>query len=229
MTRLIARIENLAAADQQIFITTHSSYVLNRLGLDRLLLLHEGHPARLTELGDDTVAYFRKLPGYDTLRLVLAEKLALVEGPSDVLVLERAFIDETGSRPIDLGVDIVTMGGLTFKRALEVCACLDRSVVALQDNDGVPPEEVAAATDHLLKAGARHHIISEVSEGPTLEPQLAAVNDEALLRRVLGITDQATLATWMRNNKTEVGLRVLDAAEPIKFPAYILKAVAILR
>ena len=37
--------------------------------------------------------YFKKLPGYDTLRLVLAKRVILVEGPSDELVVQRAYRD----------------------------------------------------------------------------------------------------------------------------------------
>jgi putative ATP-dependent endonuclease of the OLD family len=66
LTRLIARIERLAGDDQQLFVTTHSSFVLNRLGVDKLLLLHGGGTSKLDDLDEDTVAYFRKLAGYDT-------------------------------------------------------------------------------------------------------------------------------------------------------------------
>ncbi|HVF06644.1 MAG TPA: AAA family ATPase [Frankiaceae bacterium] len=229
LARLLARIEALATKDQQLFVTTHSSYVLNKLGLDRLLLLHDGRPAKFAALGDDTVAYFRKLAGYDTLRLVLARKLALVEGPSDALVLERAFRDATGTSPLDAGVDIVSMGGLTFKRALELCACLDRPAVGIQDNDGQSSADILESVGHLLDDSKRHLIVSDPDYGPTLEPQLAAVNAEGALRRVLGVTERADLATWMKNNKTDVGLRVLDSTEDIVFPAYIQEAVALLR
>ena len=118
LTRLVSRIEGLAGDDQQLFVTTHNSFVLNRLGVDKLLLLQDGSTTKLTALGEETANYFRKLAGYDTLRLVLARKLALVEGPSDAIVLERAYRDKVGRMPIEDGVDIVSMGGLTFKRGL---------------------------------------------------------------------------------------------------------------
>lgn len=229
LTRLLGRLEQLATDEQQLFITTHSSYVLNRLGLDRLLLLHDGRAARLNTLGDDTVAYFRKLPGYDTLRLVLAERLILVEGPSDAIFLERAIRRELAKSPLDLGIDIVSMGGLTFKRALEVCACLDRDAVALQDNDGRTEEEIVEEVAHLLDPPRRTMIVSNPDQGPTLEPQIAAVNDDALLRRALGITDRAKVDTWMRNNKAEAALRLLDFDEHIQLPSYIESTVEHLR
>src|SRR5262249_32911526 len=159
--------------------------------------------SKLAELGEDTVAYFRKLAGYDTLRLVLADKVALVEGASDAIVLERAYKDKASRLPIDDGIDIVSMDGLTFKRALELCACLDRQAVALQDNDGHSQDEVRTSVDHLLAEAKRIMLISDPAKGKTLEPQICTANDEALLRRVLGLTDRASPETWMTNNKTE--------------------------
>ncbi len=229
LTKLIARIEGLASDDQQLFVTTHSSFVLNRLGVDKLVLLHDETPAKLEDLGEDTAAYFRKLAGYDTLRLVLARKLALVEGPSDTIALERAYKDATGRLPSEDGIDIISMGGLTFKRALELCACLDRQAVALQDNDDRSQAEVLSEVDHLLVPGKRIMLVSDPAKGKTLEPQMCSVNDDKTLRRVLGITDRAKPVTWMTNNKTEWALRVLDASETIAFPDYITEAVGLLR
>jgi predicted ATPase len=227
LARLLGRLQGLASEEQQLFVTTHSSFVVNRLGLDRLLLLHDGVTATLGQLGEDTVVYFRKLAGYDTLRLVLAEKLILVEGPSDGLIVERAIRDATnGTAPLDLGIDIVSMDGLTFKRALEVCTCLARQAVALQDNDGNAPEEVINDVRHLLDEPRRTLVVSDPAKGATLEPQLISANDDDTLRRVLGLTPRATPATWMRNNKAEAALRILDADESINYPDYIREAVA---
>lgn len=62
-------------ADRQVFITTHSAFVLNKLGIDSLRLISlAGKTAELTELTSDTKNYFMKLPGYDTLRLILSKR-----------------------------------------------------------------------------------------------------------------------------------------------------------
>jgi predicted ATPase len=229
LQRLVDRIDNLAQANQQLFVATHSSFVLNRLGLDKLLLLHEGLASKLTQLDPDTVKYFRKLAGYDTLRLVLARKLALVEGPADCIILERAYLDTVGKLPFADSIDIVSMGGLTFKRAFELCARLDRPAVGLQDNDGRPVVDVQGEVKEFLETGRRCLLVSDPANGRTLEPQIVHVNDEALLRKVLKRTDKADLATWMTNNKTEAALLIFDAPEKIIFPAYVNEAVALLR
>ena len=228
LNRLLHRLESLATAEQQLFVTTHSSFVLNRLGLDRLMLLHDGATASFASLPGDTVAYFRKLAGYDTLRLVLARQVALVEGPSDALILERAIRERTGAAPLELGIDILSMGGLTFRRALELCAALDRQAVALQDNDGRDPVDILDEVNDLLSAPKRSLLVSDPTSGKTLEPQIAAVNSESDLRGVLGIAAHADLVTWMTNNKAEAALRILRAGDCIAFPAYINDAVDLL-
>ena len=83
--------------------------------------------------------------------------------------------------------------------------------------------------ESLLNPPDRVLLVSDRENGPTLEPQLIAVNDDATLRRVLCITERADIATWMRNNKAEGGLRILDAPEPITFPDYIRQAVELLQ
>jgi predicted ATPase len=229
LSRLVARIEALATEDQQLFISTHSSFVLNRLGVDRLVLLHDGVAAKLSDLDPTTVSYFRKLAGYDTLRLALAQKVALVEGPSDAIVIERAFRDATGKLPIDCGIDVVSMGGLTFKRALELCAALDRNVAALQDNDGKTPSDIRQGLEALLADGQREFFVGELLAGMTLEPQLVYANSQEDLRRVLGLGAGADVETWMKKNKTEAALRVFDSQHAITMPDYIQRAIEFLR
>jgi energy-coupling factor transporter ATP-binding protein EcfA2 len=225
LRRLIARIGALSGDDQQLFVTTHSSFVLNRLGVDTLILLHNGSTAKLTELDATTVSYFRKLSGYDTLRLVLARKAALVEGPSDAILLERALMDATDTDPADAGVDIISMGGLTFRRALELCAKLDRQAIALQDNDGQSPDAIRSGLDAYLDGDKRMLLVSDPSRGKTLEPQMVAANGEAALRRALALPADADLAAWMSRNKTAAALRILDSIEHLNYPDYIVEAV----
>ncbi|UQX12624.1 AAA family ATPase [Candidatus Mycobacterium methanotrophicum] len=69
LRRLLARVADLASRDEQLFITAHSSYVLNRIGVDGLQLVGARGITALAGLPQDTVAYFKKLPGYDTLRI----------------------------------------------------------------------------------------------------------------------------------------------------------------
>lgn len=99
LRKLISRID-AKCTDKQVIIATHSTYVLNKLGIENLVLLGKAKPTRITELLPATVEYFKKLPGFDTLRLALAEAAVLVEGPSDELVFQRAYRDTHNRLPI---------------------------------------------------------------------------------------------------------------------------------
>jgi energy-coupling factor transporter ATP-binding protein EcfA2 len=226
LTRLLARVVAMAG-DRQVFVTTHSSYVLNRLGLDRLILLHEGKPADFGDLPADTVEYFKRLSGYDTLRLVLAHKLVLVEGPSDEILFERAFRDRNGggATPMDRGVDVVSMDGVSLRRGLELCAALDRQVVALRDNDGKPVEHWIEPLKDLLDGAQRSVIVSDPAQGPSLEQQLVAVNDDATLRTVLQLAEDEQTVDWMKSHKTDGALRIATSVQAVNYPAYITQAI----
>lgn len=223
LTTLLSRIED-AAGERQLFISTHSAYVLNRLGLSSLLLLHRGNASHIEHLHPDTVSYFQKLAGFDTLRMVLAHKLVLVEGPSDEILFERFFKDLYGKSPMQLGIDVMSMHGLTLKRCLELCAAIDRPVAVLRDNDGQDPEALKEPVKELLEAGKRELFIGAQEAGRTLEPQLMACNSEETLRKIFGVTDRANLDTWMLREKTEAALLIAESQETLKAPPYMAAA-----
>lgn len=227
LTRLLGRINDLAG-ERQVVISTHSSYVLNRLGLDRLTLMREGAGTDFGVLDDDTVGYFKKLSGFDTLRLVLAQKLVLVEGPSDEMVFQRLYHDQSGSWPLDDGIDVVSLRGVALERSLKLCAALDRDVVAIRDNDGQPQAHWAAKLEPGLLSTKRLLVVGDPALGKTLEPQLLAANDEASLRTALRISDAAAVPTWMGHNKTEAALRLLESEHVLIPPPYFLEAFAAL-
>ena len=224
LTTLLSRIESLTGDHQQLFISTHSTFVLNRLGLDAILLLTSGKASKITSLAPDTVSYFQRLPGYDTLRMALAKKIVLVEGPSDEIVFEPFFKDMFGKRPMDLGIDVISMRGLSLARCLEFCAALDKSVAAMRDNDGMDPAELRTGVDEWLCAGKRELFIGQVAHGRTLEPQLVHHNGESTLRSLLGLTAAADLHKWMNRERIETAFRIASAATTLTPPDYMRAA-----
>lgn len=226
LNKLLAHIADLAGDEQQLFITTHNSYVLNRIGVDGLQLVGDKGIAALGELPEDTVAYFKKLPGYDTLRMALASRLILVEGPSDEIVVERFYMDtHEGQRPIEKGIDVVSMRSLSLEHCLRLVQALGTRCAVLRDSDGKDPAALLGDLAEYL--GGDHKVfIGSPDRGNTLEPQIVYANDEATMREVLGITPRAVLATWMGNNKTEGALRILESPKTLTAPSYISEAIA---
>lgn len=77
---------------KQVIISTHSSFVANKLGLRKLLLLNNQNIIRFKDLKPETEAFFEKIDGYDTLRMLLSQKVILVEGASDELIIQKAYM-----------------------------------------------------------------------------------------------------------------------------------------
>jgi putative ATP-dependent endonuclease of the OLD family len=213
--------------DKQVLITTHSSYVLNKLGLDNLLLLSPEAGIRLTELPGDTLDYFKKLSGYDTLRIVLARRVILVEGPSDELVVQRAYRDAHGKLPMEDGVDVINVRGLSFKRFLDIAKPLGTRVDVVTDNDGKAPDDVLKDYEEYLEGGAIRVHVGSAGGGKTLEPQLLFANGREAVNKLLGRSDadDETLAKYMEAHKTTCALAILEAETAVTIPDYIRTAV----
>lgn len=214
---------------KQVLVTTHSSFVLNKLGLDNLVLLSPTGGVRMGQLPDGTQDYFMKLSGYDTLRVVLARRVILVEGPSDELVVQRAYRDSHGDRlPIEDGVDVINVRGLSFMRFLDIAKALKKNSTVITDNDGKLALDVAARyANYTAEPFITVHVGTD-GNGNTLEPQLLSANGRDALNAILGksyATDD-DLKNYMKENKTTVALAVFDSADTISMPEYIRNAVA---
>jgi len=216
-------------ADRQVVVTTHSAFVLNKLGIDNLRFIsHKGQTALLTDIPPDTKDYFMKLPGYDTLRLILSRRCILVEGPSDELIVQRAYKNKHGRGPLEDGVDVISVRGLAFKRFLEIAAVLKLDVCVVTDNDGDVSALESKYERYINGDCPTIRILFDKDEGfPTLEPQLLKANSLASLNKILGksYSDDDALLVYMRNNKTDCALKLFEATEDWEAPGYITDAI----
>ena len=225
LRRLISRIEKFCVG-KQVVIATHSTFVLNKLGLENLVLLGNGGSARITDLPEDTIEYFKKLAGFDTLRLVLAKGAILVEGPSDELIVQRAYRDKHGKFPIDDGIDVISVG-LSHKRFLDIAVRLARRVWVVTDNDGKSLDKIKDRfKEHLAFDCVSLHTGADPSLR-TLEPQIVAVNDLAVLNGILGTNcaSKDEVQEIMLADKTRAALAIFESATSITMPEYVRNVV----
>jgi putative ATP-dependent endonuclease of OLD family len=212
--------------ERQLITTTHSSFVLNKLGVESVVLFHRGLSFRLNKLPPDTQDYFMRLPGHDTLRLILAERAILVEGPSDELIVQAAYKKKYGKSPLEAGVDVISVNSLAFKRFLEIAKLLERKVAVVTDNDG---SVARLQKKYASYAGLSHiGIHYDVDESfRTLEPQLLKANGRAAIEKILGKTfsDDNELLEHMISNKADCALQFLRTSEPWTVPQYIDHAI----
>lgn len=225
LRKLLSRIET-QCVDKQLIVATHSTFVLNKLGLQNLVLLGVGATTRLTDLPEGTVDYFKKLAGFDTLRLVLSKGAILVEGASDELVVQRAYLDLKGKLPIDDGIDVISVG-LAHKRFLDLAIRLNRRAWIITDNDGKTVAEIEKRFDGYLDNGVVTLHTGSDPDHYSLEPQIVAANDLATLNKVLAkkYLSKDDAIAGMEADKTGSALAIFESKDKIVMPEYIKDAI----
>lgn len=227
MASLVNKIQD-RCKDKQVLIATHSTFVLNKLGLDKVVILGKTQKAvSLSHLSAGTQEYFRKLPGYDTLRLAVAKKVILVEGASDELFVQRAFRQVHGVLPIARGIDVISVRGLSFKRFLEIGNLAEATMVVITDNDGDYERNVEERLAGYIDKPGTRICYDKRNDLRTLELQIIDANPLGLLNEALGTTcgTKEELQKYMLDNKVDCALKLFDFQGEIGVPQYIMDAV----
>lgn len=223
---------NKTCVDKQLIITTHSNFVANKLNLKNLILLSNQTTTKFDELPEGDAEYFEKLPGYDTLRLILAKRVIMVEGPSDELIVQRAYKDKYGLLPIEDGVDVISVRGISFKRFLDIARRLEKRVAVVTDNDGNYEAKIRKKYQDYEGIDCIKVYASDNEDLKTLEPQFVEANKDNLteIRELVGISEadhpaQINVSDYMGDNKTEWALAVFNSNKTFNYPAYITEAI----
>ncbi|WP_449354663.1 ATP-dependent nuclease [Virgibacillus natechei] len=234
MSKLISKINN--DESKQVFISTHSSFVANKIGLKNIILLHEGNTGSLNQIPKDTMDFFKKLPGYNTVRFLLANRVILVEGPTDELIVQRAYYDIYGNLPIEEGTDVITVDSLAFKRYCDLALLVDKPLNILTDNDGNIKENINQKYKDYLEVENINFYIETDEDLYSLEPSVLSANEDnhdsfTTFKSVISKNGSMQNKTrqevlyFMENNKAEWGLRVFDSDASIEYPEYIKNAI----
>ena len=193
----------------------------------------------MKDLKKDTFEFFKKVAGYDTLRLILCKKAILVEGDSDELVVQRAYMDtHDGRLPIQDGIDVMTVGGVTFKRYLEIALILQKETAVVTDNDGDIEAVKKKYNDYEEIPYIKICFDEEVDTGNlklsdkdfnynTLEPKILKENGRVVLNGIFGTTYQTDedMHKYMRGHKTDCAIAIFESHTKIKYPKYIMRAI----
>lgn len=212
--------------EKQLIITTHSSFVANKLGLKNLLFIHDENILKFEKLTEETQNYFLRLPGYNTLRLLLAQKCILVEGPSDELIVQKCFFDKYKILPIESGIDVISVG-LSAPRFLELAEKLKIKVAVVTDNDGNYQKNIDERYKKYEKCSTIQIFSNRDNNQNTLEPSFVycnAKNEQKLDKLFPNITIQ-DLSEYLQKNKTYWALKVFESDEKFSYPDYINECI----
>lgn len=140
MLNMISEIET-KQNESQIILTTHSDLIASRLNLENILWIREKDVISLKGIDkevDDKKKisnFFTKSDNNNILKMILAEKIILVEGPTENLLIPKFYKDICGSTIEDDKVSIISCNGISYKNYLEIAKKTNKKVAVITDND----------------------------------------------------------------------------------------------
>ena len=225
LRKLIQRVAD--TQNGQLFVTTHNSLISTRLELTNLVILHasnESKPTMLKDLSEETAQYFMKAPPANVIEFALAQKIVLVEGPSEYILFERFYKTVAGGKPEEDNVRIMDIRGLSFKRYLEIAELIGCRVAVVTDNDSNGQKNcVEKYADY--SGNPKIKINYEVDDTKRTFEVVLYANNKSLCDGLFGSNAQE----YMLNNKTEAAYTLLNQDKPIAVPSYIRGAIEWIR
>ena len=211
---------------RQILITTHSSFIINKLNIKNVIILKSDDIYNLSGISDDTATFFSKVPNYELLDILFLKKVILVEGPS-----EEIFINSILTRKKLKGqVQVLSINGISFKRYIEVWKAKKEltyyntyslGIITDSDESQTRIDEYKALNEESKKVFIG---ITDITRR-TFEVELIYSN-KTYLENLFSKKDQA-LEDYMTqsNNKTKCALilsdKIINSDDEITVPPYI--------
>lgn len=229
MKKLVQRISE--SENKQLFIATHNNLICTRLDLRKAVMLNSGSDtsALLSELPEQTAKFFIKAPDNNILEFILSKKVILVEGDAEFILISPLYRNVTGENLDDSDIHVISVGGTSFKRYLDIAKILNIKTAVVRDND---KDFQAHCVDNYLDYLADNIKIfyEEDNAKSTFEICVYNVNkpvcDELFLpeRRTLTVQD------YMLKNKADVAFELLDKkADELIAPTYMRTAIEWIR
>lgn len=135
MRKLVNSIAGQSA--KQVIVATHSSVIASRLDLRNARLLDsKGNIASLATLSPETADFFCKAPSNNFLAFAMSSRVILVEGDAEYMLISTLYEIWANSTLDADRVQVISVGGTSFKRYMEVAQALSIRVAVVRDNDG---------------------------------------------------------------------------------------------
>ena len=220
-------IEKIKASNcGQIFVTTHNSLISTRLELQNVFILQGEditRPLALSHLTEETSKYFMKAPTAGIIEFSLSDRVILVEGPAEYMLMDLFYEQIAGNKMEADNVHVLDIRGLSFKRFIEIARITGAKVAVITDNDADHQKNCVDKYKDFDKDGNISIFYESDNKKRTFEVVIEAEN-KALCKQLFG----SNAVDYMLNNKTEAAF-LLMKEETIVVPDYIKRAIKWIR
>lgn len=221
MRKLINRIQGVA--EKQVMIATHSNLISSRLNLRKAVLLNSKStaPVQLDKIPKSTAEFFIKGPDTNILEFILAGRVLLVEGNAEYILFDALHNRAMGKNLDDTDIHIISVGGTSFKRYLDIAKILGTKVAVVRDNDGNYKETcVNSFTDY---ASENIKIFFDSNNARTTFEICIYEDNSATCDQLFGtVRKSLSVQDYMLKNKTEAAFALrMNASDKLAVPTYI--------
>jgi len=226
MKKLVNKISS--SEERQLFISTHNDLISTRLDLRKAILLNSNNvtPVQLKSLPEPTAKFFIKAPDNNILEFILSKKVILVEGDAEFILMDVFFQKVTKSKLEDSDIHVISVGGTSFKRYLDLSALLQIKTAVIRDNDGDYDANCVAnysdyAKNNNVKIFSDNDILRKTFEIALYQDNVSVCDNLFKSGR-----KKLTVQEYMLSNKADAAFELLDKkGDTLTPPKYIEEAI----
>jgi predicted ATP-dependent endonuclease of OLD family len=228
MQKLIQKISQ--TNDKQIFIATHNDLISARLDLRKTILLNSNTIFSLTldTVPKDTAKFFMKAPDNNILQFILSKKVILVEGDAEYILIEAMYHKVTNEELSQSDIHIISVGGTSFKRYLDLAKILSIKTAIITDNDGDIDKNITQKYADFTNLQIPTIKIFNDTDTARSTFEICFYIDNQSICNSLFANARKTLSVqeYMLNNKADCAFLILEnKANEIAVPQYIKDAI----
>lgn len=223
--------------DSQMIIATHNNMIASHLNLNNVLWITENGVKSLSEVDKDVANFFVRADDNSFLQLLLSNKVFLVEGATEFLLLPHFYKQLTGKAIEEDGISVISCNGISYKNYLEIAKKTSKKIAVITDNDG-KQSRINEATTFNKTTTLQHIFLGTTIDDWTWEVCLYNINKAALdsmIKVQAGADylfhkkDYGQVLGKMLNNKVETAYKMLFSETAFEVPQYIKEAIEWLR
>lgn len=206
----------------QVLISTHNPSVINKLELTNVISFTGTNVVNFSTAGQPLVDYLRKRPNFDILKLLFADRVILVEGPSEEMLINTIIRKDNTSL---CNVEVIAIGQKGYRTFLDIWLHLNKDNIQkkigiIRDFDNQPN----AKLEHDKYGKENSNIIVRTTEGYTLEDDLVSTSTNCkVLSELFKIEcNTKSVSDFLKSDKTNGMLTLCEAMSRDKEPISII-------
>ena len=223
--------------ESQIIVVTHNNLIASRLNLNNVIWITENRVKSLSNIDKNVADFFVKADDNAFLQLLLSNRVFLVEGATEFLMLPYFYEQITGKTIEDDGISIISCNGISYNNYIKIAEKTNKKIAVITDNDG-KQNKIDEANRFNVDNVLQHIFMSTTTDEWTWEVCLYNLNKKVLDGMIetqekadylYNQKDYGKVLGKMLNNKVEVAYKMLVSGKKFSVPQYVKDAIEWLR